>query len=640
MSTYPIEATSISFNDIKQNLIDFVKAKPDANRWRDFYTGGEGVILIELIAGYGFYTAMKIIFSREETYLHYANTLLSARAIALNCAYSAYRGTNRRYRVKFVPNTTISIPAFTVIGYQGDYDFICLEDTVLNEGEETTVYGAVGVFSSLSLEAPSADLHVFRFNDDLISEDYKLYLNDNELPTTSVSAEALEDKYLVQSNAVGGVNVTYLNLNSDFEYKYQTGDILRLDYVRYQNIPYSSEINIDYAEADTIEIVSTENPVLAETIESIQTKAPIMYETQQLVRSREDYVKNFLQLRAKFADTTGRDLSPAYVDLSYCQQDKTLMTEDETSQILKALTYKRMFGIPMPYINKPRFMTINLKVDLRLNSSNIALTEYNSIVANTFSDFELKFSDDLEEVKIDLAELERLLEGKNNVKRASIVNNLSEFKAQEFYQLGDTFYDSEKHPDILYRVTNITYTTLATEPKWNYTLGSTTSDGNIIWEAIPKSGYPVPWTAKEDIRLYDLRVPQKPEVEGIMFRAIQGKSVTAPAEEPEWNTNIGDLTYDNELIWQTIEYVATAKNWDSNTWFNLGDIIKSGSSSFQVIGERRKSSSLAPTIPEDVPDEIIYQNMVLTKEVIKDEIIQLPWGTYCIINPEITAGVQ
>ena len=639
MSTYPIEATSISFNDIKQNLIDFVKAKPDANRWRDFYTGGEGVILIELIAGYGFYTAMKIIFSREETYLQYANTLLSARAIALNCAYSAYRGTNRRYRVKFTPNITVSIPAFTVIGYQGDYDFICLEDTVLNEGEEATVYGAVGVFSSLSLEAPSSDLHVFRFNDDLISEDYKLYLNDEELPTTSVSAEALEDNYLVQSNAVGGVNVTYLNLNTDFTHKYQTGDILRLDYIRYQNIPYSSELSIDYAEADTIEIISTENPVLAETIESIQTKAPIMYETQQLIRSREDYVKNFLQLRAKFADTTGRDLSPAYVELSYCQQDKTLMTQEDADQILKALTYKRTFGIPMPYINKPRFMTIDLNVNLRLNSSNIALTEYNSIVANIFSAFELKFSDDLEEVKIDLAELERLLEGGNNIKRASITNVLPEFKAQEFYQLGDVFYD-EKHPDILYRVTNITYTTLATEPKWDYTVGATTSDGNVIWQAIPKSGYPTPWAAKEDIKLYDLRIPQKPEVEGIMFRAIQGKSVTAPAEEPEWSTTIGDLTYDNELIWQTIEYVATAQNWDSNTWFNLGDIVKSGENSFQVIGERRKSDSVAPTIPEELPSEIIYQNMVLTKEIIKDEIIQLPWGTYCVINPEITAEVQ
>ena len=637
MSTYPIEATSISFNDIKQNLIDFVQSKPDANRWRDFYTGGEGTILIELIAGYGFYTALKIIFSREETYLQYANTLLSARAIALNLAYSAFRGTNRRYRIQFTANSTISIPAFSVIGYQGDYDFITLEDVVLNEGESAEVYGAVGVFSSLSLEAPSADLHVFRFNDDLISDDYKLYLNDNEMPTTSISAEALEDMYLVQSNAAGGVNVTYLNLNTDFTHKYQTGDILRLDYIRYQNIPYSSDLSIDYADS-TIEILSTENTVVPETIESIQVKAPIAYETQQIIRSREDYVKNLLQLRAKFVDTTGRDLSPAYMELSYSQQDNMILTETETSEILKELTYKRMFGIPMPYINKPRFMTLNISVNLSLSSLNIALTEYDTIVANIMSEFEYKFSDDLEEVQIDLAELERLLERKPNVRRASVRNKLTDFTANHYYQMGDIFYDSSQ-PTVLYRVSGITYSTLSTEPKWDYTIGSITEDGDVIWEAIPKSGYPQAWSAQENVKLYDLRVPTQPEMDGIMFRAIRGKSVSSAATAPEWNSTVGELTYDNELIWLTVEPVATAPDWDVNTWYNLGDIVNTGSCSVQAIGERRRSSSTGPDFT-DTPDEMIYENLVLTKEVIKEEKINLPWGTYCIIKPEIVASVQ
>lgn len=636
MSTYPIEATSLSFNDIKQNLRDFVEAKPDANRWRDFYTGGEGTILIELIAGYGFYTALKIIFSREETYLQYVNTLLSARAIALNLAYSAFRGTNRRYTIKFTPNTTISIPAFTVIGYQGDYDFICLEDTVLNEGEETTVYGAVGTFNSLSLEAPSSALHVFRFNDDLISDDFKLYLNDNELPTTDINREALEDKYLVQSNAVGGVDVTYLNLNEDFEHKYQTGDILRLDYIKYQDIPYAEEINIDYADEVTIE--STENTVVPETIESIQTKAPIMFETQQLIRSREDYVKNLLQLRAKFADTTGRDLSPAYMELSYSQQDGTLMTDEETEEVLNELTYKRMFGIPMPYINKPRFMTLNISVNLKLNSSNIALTEYDTLVADLMSDFEYIFSDDLEEIKIDLAELERLAEKLDNVKRASVQNEMTEFKSLNYYQLGDIIYDPD-YSDVLYRVSGITYTTLATEPNWDYTLGNTTADGNVIWKAVPQSGYPDAWAAKSDVQLYDLCVPTNPTKAGIMFRVIQGKSVSSVSEEPEWNTTIGELTYDNQLIWQAVETVATAPEWDVNTWYNLGDVVNASDNTYQVVGEMRRSSNHKPDFSEK-PDEIIYQNMVLTKEVIEDEQIVLPWGTYCIIKPIVTASVQ
>ena len=635
MSTYPIAATSLSFNDIKQNLIDFVMSKPDANRWRDFYTGGEGTILIELIAGYGFYTAMKIIFSREETYLQYANTLLSARAIALNSSYSAFRGTNRRYYVKFTPTVTQAIPAFTVIGYQGDYDFITLEDVVLNAGEEIIIYGAIGTFNSAAIEAPSADLHVFRFNDDLISNDYKLYLNNIELPTTSISAEALEDKYLVQSNAVGGVNVTYLNLNENFTHKYKTGDELKLVYIQYQNIPYSSEINIDYA--DSAEIVKTENTIVPETIESIQVKAPIMYETQQIVRSREDYVKNLLLMRAKFSDTTGRDLSAAYVELSYAQYDKMLLTQEETQSVLHNLTYKRMFGIPMPYINKPRFLQLNLNIDLSLTSSSLTLTEYDSIIAKVLSDFEFKFSDEMEEVRVDLAEIERLLEKETHVRRARVSIPKKSFEKSSFYQLGDVLYDP-KNPEYFYRVSNISYKTGTQEPAWNYTIGSLTNDGDLVWEAVPLSGHPDKWSAQSNVVLYDLRIPTNPKKAGIMFRSIRGKSRSHASTEPEWSGTIGEYTYDNQLIWLTIEEVATAPKWEPNTWYNLGDIIKAGAFSYQVIGERRLSSNSGPTISAETT-EFVYQNLVFVRESIAKEQISLPWGTYCIIVPNVNAEV-
>jgi hypothetical protein len=484
---------------------------------------------------------------------------------------------------------TVAIPAFTVIGYQGDYDFITLEDVVLNADEEITVYGAVGVFKSVSIEAPSSDLHVFRFNDDLISEDYKLYLNDEELPVTSISAEALEDNYLVQSNAVGGVNVTYLNLNDDFTHKYQTGDILRLDYIQYQNIPYSDE--------------------------------------------------NLLDLRAKFADTTGRDLSPAYMELSYAQSDKSLLTDQEQEAVLKELTYKRMFGIPMPYINKPRFMQIKINVNLNLNSSSIALAEYDGIVADILSEFEYRFSDDLDSWSFDLAEVERLLEKEANVRRASVYLDKEPFKKSEYYQLGDFFYDENTAPDFLYRVSNITYLTGPSEPDWDYTVGSHTNDGDVLWEAVPQSGYPSTWNATEDISLYDLRIPTAPEKTGIMFRAVQGKSRSHASTEPEWNTDLGSYTEDNELIWLAIEKVATASNWEPNTWYNLGDIIKAGSLSYQVVGERRRASNTAPDFT-DAPEEIIYENMVLSREEISKEQVELPWGTYCLIVPTIYAEVQ
>jgi hypothetical protein len=123
-----------------------------------------------------------------------------------------------------------------------------------------------------------------------------------------------------------------------------------------------------------------------------------------------------------------------------------------------------------------------------------------------------------------------------------------------------------------------------------------------------------------------------------MFRVVQGKSLSSAATEPEWNTTLGERTLDSELIWIAVEYVATAPKWDSNTWYDLGDIIKSGENSYQVIGERRKAGITLPDFSSD-PDEIIYENLVLTKEEVEEEQISLPWGTYCTISPTITASI-
>lgn len=659
MAVYPINETSISFTDIKQNIVDFVQSKPDASRWRDFYTGGEGTILIELIAGLGFYTALKVIFAKEETYLQYARTLLSARAIALNSAYSAFRGKNRRCKIRFTSTVAANIPALEVIGYQGNYDIINLESCEFGEGEEVELEVAVGKLQiSEPIEAPSADLFVFRFNQEAVSDDYKLTLNDVEVPTTSISSEALEDMYLVQSNAVGGVNAVYLNLQEGFKHTYKTGDALRLTYIEYQNIPYSEEMSIDYA-VDGVKILETSNPEEPETIESIQVKAPIMFATQQTIRSREDYVHNFLQLGSKFTDTAGRDLSAAYMELSYIQNDKSILTEEDTLSILQELTYKRMFGIPMPYINKPKYTKIDLDVHVRVNDRS-ELVNYSDTVTNILSTYEYVFglgtdymkeagllssSPEFKTLRIDIPEIERLIEATGKVKRASVRVPETPFAKDSWYELGSTI-SFGANSTIRYRVADITFQTAAQEPQWNYELYSYTNDGNVQWQAIPQSGYPEAWSPKEAISMYDLRVPTEPQKRGIMFRATYGKSVSGQTE-PQWKLPANDnelkagvLTEDEQLIWLAVKHVATAPLWDVNTWYDIGDVIRtSGSSdySFQVIGLRRKSSSTAPKITGE-PDFIYYENMLLVKEVINDEVIDLPWGSYCIINPTITAS--
>ena len=632
MAVYPLDNSAISFNELRQSLINFVQSKPDASRWRDFYTGGEGTILIELIAGLGFYEALKIIFSKEETYLQYVNTLASAKAVALNYTYSAFRGKNRRYTLRFTPNRPASIPAFSIIGYQGDYDLVTTKDVLLNEGTPVEVEVIVGTFMTSTLEATSANLEIFRFTDDLVSEDYRLYLNDVQMPTTSLASKALEDNYLVQSNSVGGVNVTYLNTQVDFEHKYQTGDQLRLDYIQYQNIEYSTELSVDYA--DEVEVLTTTNPEYPETIQSIQVKAPIMYETQQLVRAREDYTKNLKQLKAKFTDAQSRDLSPAYVEVTYAQNDRTLLTDEEREDVLQQLSKSRTFGVPMAYLNEPKYSRIKLDVNLRIRTAQTAL-ELEPVVEAAMDPYEYVFGK-----LIDFTDIKTELQTNSAIRIATITNTEDEFRRSDYYQLGDVISLPKVvgTESTLYRVVDFVFDTDSTEPSWNPELYSYTEDKDVIWQAVPETGHPEPWQAGS-VLLYDTCIPATNYVRGIMYRVVKGKSVSSPTAEPEWKTTINEITEDHEIIWQSIPYIATADSYKLNHWYNVGEIANSstGTATFQVIGIRRRSGNVEP---EWSGEQVIYNNMVLAKENTELSQLELGWGTYCTIETNITVSEQ
>ena len=685
MSTYPIESTSISFNDIKSNLIRFVENKPDADKWKDYYEGSEGTILIELIAGYGFYNTLKAIFGREETYLNYVNTLSSARAIAQTYSYSAFRGRNRRYVLKFKSPYSFSIPKDTVIGSSGNYDVITAEDTLIRSkieqnGEmveyENIVEVIVGTQQQASLNISSSGLHIFRFNGENVSNDYTLFLNEKIVPTTEISGEALQDKYLVRTNAAGGVDIIYMNRdllapemfpNQDLEkkdsvsfspqYSYRSGDKLSIKYVQYEDIPAVSEFSlvlsdeensyfIDSEEISVEKMIPLEKP---ESIESIQVKSPIMYETQYLIRGREDYAKNFLLLKSAIVDTTSRDLSPAYVELSYSQKDGLLYSDEEIEELRTTLAsaQARTFGIPKPYINQPRLMKIVLNVRLKSLSIPEDPKVYENQIFGVLKKYEYKFSDELESVSIDLAGLEREIESLDNIKRADVSIDKTGFVSGKYYTIGDIFHITRDSEGIeyAYRVSNIAYKTGVSEPNWSTKIGERIEDENIIWEAVPKTGYPKSWSSEEYVSLYETRVPSTsdPDARGIMYRAIKGYSYTSsskdafPTIDYDSERLKNNLIYDNEIIWKLLPGAANPydSEWKQSMPYSLSDCIQRNSVSYQMISEQRQGKSSPKNIDTELPKTLIHEGLVLTRELLSDEEISIPFGTYCIIEPKI-----
>jgi hypothetical protein len=253
-NTGAMENTSLSYTSLLSNLSSYVTSMDDYTRWKDFFEGSEGQIILELIASKSSYEAYKILTSRQETYLQYCTKLASAKAIAQNYSYSAYRGTNRQLTLQIDnPTSTVVIPALTVVGSAGDYDFVTSEQVVLNKGTSAAVKGYIGNLNTEQLTATSSDLLTFRFSSTNISEIFQLYLNSTQVPTTSIMKEMLDDKYFVCSNGVDGVDILYLNTKSGFTNTYSSGNTLTLKFIEYVNASYSeSSLTFDYGDISSI----------------------------------------------------------------------------------------------------------------------------------------------------------------------------------------------------------------------------------------------------------------------------------------------------------------------------------------------------------------------------------------------------
>lgn len=213
-----VDTTSVSYESIRNDLVRYLKTKPDYTRWKDFLESSSGTVLIELMAGLAAFLEYSIIANRRETYLAYAQNRSSVIAGAQTLGYSAYRGRNPVVRIRLLPSVTTTIAIMDVVGTYGDYDLLSLDNYALQAGVYSTIDVVVGNIKEESITIDSNSLQFFRFYSPDVSEDLALYLNDVYVPTVS-SIENFTDilsglYYLISSNVFGGIDAIYYNIAS------------------------------------------------------------------------------------------------------------------------------------------------------------------------------------------------------------------------------------------------------------------------------------------------------------------------------------------------------------------------------------------------------------------------------------------
>lgn len=557
MANFIISPLAISFESIRNSLQAYVASKPEDQTWKDFYASSAGETVIEIAAALGAWYAYQFIVGRRESYLSTAQNYTSLLGLAENNGYSANRGNNLKINVTFNVNQTITLPKWSIIGSYTEYDVVLLEDTILNAGSSTTIPVVIGNLLDETIQVPTNGLMQFTFTNAGVTDDCRLLLNNNEIPSSSEIKDLVNDKYAMLSNVYGAVDVFYLQQG---DYNYSTRDELTLEFVERNNLTWgmfsSSNLNLDYGIVTSTEMIHNNQGV--ESPENIKLKAPLYHETSKVIRSRKDYSKYLLLSNPDLIAANDRDINPGLIELTYIKSNGQAMTDAEKEQWLDSIEESRPSGVARALISEPvevdKELTIRLWKSTGMDISDTISDEIDVILAKYENVFE---------IDIDLNQIEHDIEQLSGIKIARVDISDSTWTANTKYNLYNTISNSSGN----FYVSDYIYSTGNSEPTWPTTLGSTVVDNNIIWKNVDSYESTVTrvWEANTRYDLYDYI---KKEI------YTTGTYAASGTFEPVW----GDSTViDNNIVWTKVTSVGTL-TWGSSRKYNLNDIITVASS--------------------------------------------------------------
>jgi hypothetical protein len=619
-----INLDSISVEQAKDDILEYLATKPDYTTWKDYYESSQGQTVIELLAGLQASLASKIIMGRRESYLGYAQTRSANVGIAGTLGYSSFRGKNARISINITPTETTTIAKFTVVGSVLDTNLVLIEDAVLSAGVPTTIYCTIGEVKEATTIAPDNSLRIFRFYNADVSDDMRLYIDDVEVTYSTAFSDLIKDKYITITNAFGAVDVSYLNTASP---QYGTGSEIKIEYVELKSLDFSaSDVSLDYdgVTSTVISDVYTE----PEDIESIKINAPIYHETQNTIRGREDYPKLVKALNTDFIDTTGFDFSPAVVHVSYVKSDLTLLSSTEKQEILDALLSYRPFGVQPATLVEP--IRSNLTVNVTCKLLTTTTDNISEFVTNILAENEKMLGQTL-----DMDYIENQIEQASYIKTARVSVNAPTWLASTLHGRRD-FVSPSTPNNFIYQLKNNIRLSGSTEPTWPEVEGSIITDGDLTWKCIVDDRCSLlAWEADTNYNEYDIIAPTGQDFKYVVIE----RTNLSGAIEPTWTTAVGDIIEDNQVIFQCITEQGTPSTWAASTSYKIGDIVVptvANGQAYTVVGYKSQTDAVEPTWPTTAGDTVVDGDVEW--EAVADDTtsVESVWNEYLIISNNLT----
>jgi hypothetical protein len=559
MTEFVVDPSSNSFEQSLNDLETFKNSKPELDTWVDSLDSGAGRTLLELIAGLDTSLKYNNTVNRRETYRNFALNRSSVIAGSEDDGYSAFRGQNVHFTLTVTPTTNVFINKFDVIGTVKDQDLIALEEKNLILGSQETIQVVAGLKASEEKTIGSPNVDIFRFlESSKVSEDIRLLLNGSEVPISKEIEDLLPKDYLVPpepakyvllSNPFDSVDAYFLNFD-DYVYKYDTGDVLTLEYIELKDFSYSfpNDFAFDYGTLDSLTVDT--NYIPPEDINSIKTNSILFNQTRFVVKGRDDYIKQLSQLDPSFIDTNARDISPAVMEATYIKEVSgvlVLLTPSEKSILEDQLLDFRFFGNKPPPIIDPEQANIQLDIALKF-FSNVSAATLNTDIAEIFAyqhgDNEINEAGRIgrREKKLghtlNLSQMEHEFVNLPYVQIARITLITGLWSVSTPYLAGSIVKAS---PDVgLNFVCVVPGSSGVIQPDFNTAIA-----GSYVIEGIPE------WQPLTSYNIGDTVISTIYNNRAYRVKNVLGVPQSSPIE-PVWSDNIGDTYQDNNILWETI----------------------------------------------------------------------------------------
>lgn len=591
-----LDLQSISLTSAFNSIVNYFKSQENNSKWRELSTSSEGAFIIRLLANVISTLSYRIVAQSRENFLSTASLTSSNVGVAVNLGYSVFRGSNLKRLVYLTPNGSYTLPKFSVLGpYSEEYSILTLDDVDLVEGETTKIRTVVGNLKEESFIAGTSDIKIFSLFTSGISEDYVLFKDGAEVPTTKVMKEMTEDKYLVRTNPYSSVDIAYLNTFDTAKYKYGNGTEFTIRYVELADVavaPYTDAM-FNYGTLEDYATISTYLPF--ENVNSIKVTAPLNHETQNLIRSKADYANRLAEIIPAISETNFKALTPTFTQVTYLKNDFGLLTgtklevgnaqvnadvlsNTEVEQVMDILKQENFFGTPLPDIVLPRREVADLKISIALSSKYKSISDINLDIDNILKNYYNTYLN----VTFSVYDLERLIENLSYVKYARVAFVMNERKTNTNYQLGYL----TKNGDNYYKVSKILGYTAEMEPSdgWDVPLipgedidtWTVIQDGTVYWKCykrlpnMPSSAI----SRRQPSGQYGIGdfmyLDQYPNY---MFKCIDLVRTSGNVTPNTSGVEIGDFIVDGGIVWVVTDKISDAPNWNSYTQFRLGDVI-------------------------------------------------------------------